>query len=93
MSLENGLWYLIASMRGGENRARIIRLLETRPHNANQLAEKLDLSYNTVRYHLELLGEHGIVEPGGQTYGELYYLTDRFERHREAFEAVAESLR
>lgn len=78
-------------MRGGENRERIIRLLETRPHNANQLAEKLDLSYNTVRYHLGLLQEHGIVEPGGQAYGELYYLTDRFERNQEAFETVAES--
>lgn len=92
MSLEGGLWYLIASTRGGETRERIIRLLGTRPHNANQLAEKLDLSYNTVRYHLELLCEYEIVESGGQTYGELYCLTDRFERHREAFEAVTESL-
>ncbi|MEM4782526.1 MAG: winged helix-turn-helix domain-containing protein [Halalkalicoccus sp.] len=90
--MENDLWYLIASVRGGENRVRIIRLLEARPHNASQLAGTLDLSYNTVRYHLDLLCDHGIVEAGGQTYGELYHLTDRFERHRREFEAVAETL-
>lgn len=89
--MEDGFWYLIASTRGGENRIRIIRLLEDRPHNANQLARKLGLSYNTVRYHLDLLRDHDIVESGGQEYGELYFLTDRFERHTEEFEAVAES--
>ncbi|WP_049934598.1 ArsR/SmtB family transcription factor [Halalkalicoccus jeotgali] len=88
--MENDLWYLIGSVRGGENRIRIIRLLEERPHNANQLAGRLGLSYNTVRYHLDRLCEHGIVEAGGQRYGELYHLTERFERHREAFEAVTE---
>lgn len=91
MSLENDLWYLIASGRGGENRIRIIRLLEDRPRNANRLAGRLDLNYNTVRYHLDLLGDHGIVERGGQEYGELYSLTDRFERQRDVFETVAES--
>lgn len=90
MSIENDLWYLIAGIRGGENRLKIIRLLGSRPHNANQLAAKLDLSYNTVRYHLDLLCDHDIVKPGGQRYGELYYLTDYFERHRDEFETVTE---
>jgi DNA-binding transcriptional ArsR family regulator len=92
VSIENDLWYLISGVRGGENRVRIIRLLEDRPHNANQLAGRLDLSYNTVRYHLDRLCDHGIVESGGQEYGELYYLTERFERHRGAFETVTGSM-
>lgn len=86
--MEKALWYLIAGTRGGKNRARIIRLLRERPHNANQLAERLDLEYNTIRYHLETLEEHDVVEPGGNEYGELYFLSDRFEAHEDTFEQI-----
>lgn len=90
--MEKALWYLIAGTRGGENRVRIIRLLRERPHNANQLAKELDVGYNTVRHHLEMLADHDVVETGGQTYGELYFLTDRFTRHWEEFERITERL-
>jgi hypothetical protein len=29
-----------------------------------------------------------VVETGGGDYGKLYFLTDRFERHRETFEQI-----
>ena len=90
--MKKALWYLIAGTRGGENRARIIRELDERPRNANQLADELDVEYNTVRYHLEMLSEHDVVEAGGQEYGKLYFLTDQFERHREEFESIIEVL-
>ncbi|MFB6166098.1 MAG: winged helix-turn-helix domain-containing protein [Haloarculaceae archaeon] len=86
--MEKALWYLLAGTRGGPNRARIIRALDERPRNANQLATALDLDYNTVRHHLDMLVDHDVVEPGGEAYGELYFLTDAFERHREAFEEI-----
>lgn len=86
--MEKALWYLLAGMRGGENRARIIRSLSERPRNANQLADVLGVEYNTVRYHLELLVEHDIVEKGEESYGTMYFLTDRFEQHREQFEEI-----
>ena len=35
----------------------------------------------------------GAVEPGGSDYGKLYFLTDRFERHRDAFENITERLK
>jgi DNA-binding transcriptional ArsR family regulator len=88
--MEKALWYLLAGTRGGENRARIIRTLDERPRNANQLAEQLDVDYNTVRHHLEMLEDHDVVEPGGDDYGKLYFLTDRFEHHRDAFEEIIE---
>jgi DNA-binding transcriptional ArsR family regulator len=86
--MEKALWYLLAGTRGGENRARIIRTLDERPRNANQLAEHLEVDYNTVRHHLEMLRDHDVVETGGDDYGKLYFLTDRFERHRDAFEEI-----
>ncbi len=90
--MEKALWYLIAGTRGGANRARIIRLLSEQPRNANQLAEKLDVEYNTVRHHLETLVEHNVVEAGGSDYGELYFLTDQFRQHESTFERITENL-
>lgn len=86
--MEKALWYLLAGTRGGTNRARIIRLLDTRPQNANQLADQLGVDYNTVRHHLKMLIDHDVVESGGEKYGEMYFLTDRFEQHREAFQRI-----
>lgn len=90
--MEKALWYLIAGTRGGENRARIIRLLDERPRNANQLADKLDVEYNTVRHHLETLEEYDVVDPGGSEYAEMYFLTDQFDHHRETFEQITENM-
>ncbi|MFB6118202.1 winged helix-turn-helix domain-containing protein [Halosegnis sp.] len=90
--MEKALWYLLAGTRGGANRARIIRLLDEQPRNANRLADELDVDYNTIRHHLDVLVEHDVVEAGGDDYGQLYFLTDRFEHHRETFEEATEHL-
>ena len=88
--MEKALWYLLTAIRGGENRARIIRALSSRPSNANRLADELDVSYKTVRHHLDMLEEHSVVESGGNDYGKLYFLTDLFERNRGTFEEIVE---
>jgi DNA-binding transcriptional ArsR family regulator len=90
--MEKALWYLLAGTRGGENRARIIRLIDERPRNANRLAEALDVDYNTVRHHLDVLLDHDVVERGGDDYGAMYFLTDRFEHHRDVFEEITDQL-
>jgi len=90
--MEKALWYLIAGSRGGENRARIIRLLDEQPRNANKLAGNLNVEYNTIRHHLESLEDHNVVEAGGSEYGEMYFLTDQFEANRELFEQITENV-
>ena len=65
-----------------------IHSLSERPRNANQLADHLDLDYNTTRYHLDMLTDHAVLETGGDDYGKMYFLTDQFEHHREAFERI-----
>jgi DNA-binding transcriptional ArsR family regulator len=87
--MEKALWYLFVGTRGGPNRMRLVRALSERPRNANQLSECLDVDYNTVRHHLDMLLEHDVVETGDADYGTLYFLTDRFERHRDTFEEIA----
>lgn len=88
--MEKALWYLLAGTRGGPNRVRLIRAIEDRPRNANQLAEHVDLDYNTVRHHLDMLVDHDVIEPGESEYGKLYFLTDRFEHNEETFETIME---
>lgn len=90
--MEKALWYLFVGTRGGANRARLVRALDERPMNANQLSDELDVDYNTVRYHLDKLIDHNVLESGGEAYGELYFLTDQFETHRDTFEDVLAAL-
>ncbi|WP_248896363.1 winged helix-turn-helix domain-containing protein [Haloplanus halobius] len=84
------LWWLIGGSRGGENRLRIVRALHKRPRNTNQLSEDLDLNYKTVQHHLEVLGENDIVTTEGDTYGKMYFLTDRMERNLDILDEIAE---
>ena len=90
--MEKALWYLLTATRGGENRARIIRALSEQPMNANQLAEKLDVRYKTVRHHLDTLEDHDVVESGDEEYAKLYFLTDRFEKYRDQYEKILEAI-
>ncbi|ELZ98998.1 putative transcriptional regulator [Haloferax mucosum ATCC BAA-1512] len=90
--MEKALWYLFAGSRGGTTRAKLIRALSERPRNANQLSDVLGMDYNTVRYHLDLLVEHDILETGDETYGTMYFFTDRFEQHRDQFETIVSKI-
>jgi DNA-binding transcriptional ArsR family regulator len=86
--MEQALWYLFVGTRGGSTRVAIVRAIDERPRNANQLAEAIEMDYNTVRHHLEKLAEHDVIERGQEGYGALYFLTDRFEAHREEFQEI-----
>lgn len=82
------LWWLIGGSRGGRNRLRIVRTLEERPMNTNQLSNELDLNYKTVQHHLEVLEENNIVTTQGDDYGKLYFLTDRMTNNLDILEEV-----
>lgn len=86
--MEQRLWHLIAGSDGGYNRALIILALDRAPDNTNQLAERLDINYNTARYHLQVLHDHGIVESSGDDYGEVHFLTEQFYQHWDDFQQV-----
>ncbi len=87
------LWWLIAGSKGGENRARIIIELKTRPYNANKLAEKLSLDYKTIRHHMNVLDENGIVKSTGEKYGALYFLSDEMEKDYDNFMDIWEEFK
>ncbi|PSP80755.1 ArsR family transcriptional regulator [Halobacteriales archaeon QS_4_69_225] len=86
--MDTVLWQTLAGTRGGPNRARILRALDERPRNANRLAEDLDLAYNTVRHHLDVLERNDIVTSGDQSYGTVYLPSDRTRNHWEIVEEI-----
>ncbi|RLM53885.1 ArsR family transcriptional regulator [Halobellus sp. Atlit-31R] len=90
--MDTVLWQTLAGTRGGPNRARILRALDERPRNANQLAQDVDLAYNTVRHHLQVLEENGVVTSSDASYGTVYLPSDRAEQHWETVEKIITQL-
>ena len=90
--METVLWYVLTGTRGGPNRVRLLRAIADRPRNANQLAEDLDLDYKTVRHHLDVLRDNGIVEKSGDEYGAIYLKTDQVEHHWDTVEEILETV-
>jgi DNA-binding transcriptional ArsR family regulator len=82
------LWWLILGTRGGINRARIIKTLNERPYNAHQLAELLDVNYRTIRHHIKILEDSGVVQSAGEKYGKMYFLSEKMENNYNEFEIV-----
>lgn len=91
-AMEDVLWYVLASSRGGPTRARIVRALDDRPRNANELARDLDLDYTTVRHHLEVLGDNNVVKRSADEYGAVYLFTDRADQHWETVVEILETV-
>jgi DNA-binding transcriptional ArsR family regulator len=86
--MDDVLWYVLASSRGGPSRVRILRALDERPRNANELAEELDLDYTTIRHHLDVLMENNVVERSGDEYAAVYLFTDQVETHWDTVEQI-----
>jgi len=87
--MEAALWYVLTGTRGGPNRVRLLRAVDERPRNANQLAEDLDLDYKTVRHHLDVLVDNDIVTSSGDDYGAVYLPTGRVRDHWDTVEEIA----
>jgi DNA-binding transcriptional ArsR family regulator len=87
------LWQALAGTRGGPNRARILHALNEQPRNPNRLAEDLDLAYNTVRHHLEVLEKNDIVASSDADYGTVYMPSDRARAHWDTVEEITSQVR
>jgi DNA-binding transcriptional ArsR family regulator len=76
-SFDSILTHMFVGTRGGDNRLRIIKKLERRQFNPNQLVKELGLDYKTIVHHLEILEENGLVErAGNKTYGGIFSMTE-----------------
>ncbi|MCT9097843.1 winged helix-turn-helix domain-containing protein [Haloarchaeobius sp. HME9146] len=86
--MEGVLWHLLASSRGAATRVRILRAIEQRPRNANELATELDLDYTTIRHHTEILLENNVLRRTDDDYAAVYLLTDQLRSNWDVVEEI-----
>lgn len=90
--MEGVLWYLLASSRGGPTRVRIVRALDERPRNANQLATELGLDYTTIRHHLDVLLADNVVRKTGGDYAGVYLFTEEMAANWDTVEKILDTV-
>jgi len=90
--MEGVLWHVLASSRGGPTRVRILRAIDERPRNANQLAESLDLDYTTVRHHLDVMMENNVVRSTDDDYAAVYLFTDQVQANWDVVEEILDAV-
>ena len=78
--------FLFHATRGGPTRLALVKALAERPMNANELARKLGVDYKTVRHHLTVLMEHGLVERLGEGYGAVYVVSSLLKKYWDLLE-------
>lgn len=87
------LWYLLAGTRGGINRIKIIKALQDKPQNANQLSEFLKMDYKTIKHHLHILSKNRLVHaPQQDIYGGMYFITQELEINISIYNEILEKL-
>jgi predicted transcriptional regulator len=82
------LWYLFAGSKGGENRIKIIKLLQDTPLNINRIAEVLDLDYKAVQHHVDVLEKNNLVSHMGEKYGIMYFVSNYLESNMDTFKEI-----
>lgn len=80
--------YFLTGTKGGMNRVEILKLLQKRALNANELKEKLGLDYKTIQHHLRLMVKHRFISASGMNYGAIYRLTDEFKSHKHVLNEI-----
>jgi DNA-binding transcriptional ArsR family regulator len=91
--LKRVLWYILAGMRGGVTRIKILKLILERPYNMNQLGKKLGLDYKTIQHHIKVLEENKIIVPMQKKYGTIYFPSQLLEKNIHIFEEIVNKIK
>lgn len=86
------LWYLFAGSKGGENRIKIINLLQDTPLNINRMAEVLNLDYKAVQHHVDVLRKNNLVSRMGEKYGVMYFVSNYLESNMDSFKEIVNKI-
>ena len=68
----------------------MLNAIRATPSNAQQISDQLKLDYTTVRHHLRVLEESGLVVAEGDSYGRVYFLSDTLENQWADLQGIIE---
>ena len=85
---KNLLFFVFASSRGGENRAKVMNVLLKSPRNANQLANDLGLNYRAIQHHIGVLEKNNMIAKVGEKYGTTYFPSTFFEANIDTYNEI-----
>jgi DNA-binding transcriptional ArsR family regulator len=86
------LWQMLAGTRGGYTRGSILNMLADKPYNTNQLAEALNIDYQTTSHHLDILANNGIITTESDNYFRTYFLSKNMEGNLKNFNQIWEKI-
>ena len=85
MTIKKLLHQIFLKRKGGKTSAKIVDLLLIRPYNGSQIARIIEMDYNTIEYHLEILCKSKLVMCE-------YYPTDLLLKNHEEYEKIKEMM-
>lgn len=83
---------LLLKNKGGKTCAKIIEKIIDRPYNINQLANELDVYYNTVQYHIQIMRDNKLVENKDDSYGSLYEPSPKLLNEIDTFNEIKKKI-
>jgi predicted transcriptional regulator len=76
---------MFAGTLGGYTRGFIVKKLTDKPYTTNELAEALNIDYQTTTHHLDVLANNGIITT---TYDNMYFLSKDMEANLNDFKQI-----
>jgi predicted transcriptional regulator len=83
---------LFAGSKGGDNKVKIISLLEETPLNINRMAEVLNLDYKAVQHHIDVLEKNNLVSHMGEKYGVMYFVSNYLESNMDTYKEIVNKI-
>lgn len=79
------MYWLLLGTREARTRMRIIKNIREKQSNINQLAESLGMDYKTIRHHIKMLSDNGLIISDGSGFGTVYFLSTEMESNYKYF--------
>lgn len=83
---------LIIAREGGETTIKIIDLILHKPYNKNQMAKKLNLDYNTISYHVNIMKKHNYISDEKLNNIHYYHPTKKLFKSLDEYNFIKEYL-
>jgi DNA-binding MarR family transcriptional regulator len=77
------IYWLIAGSKGGKSRISILKEIEKKPANLNEIAKRTGMNYKTAQHHIELMEKNGLITKIGNKYGQIYFYSEKLKENAE----------